>query len=150
MKNRYQLIPIISRQISEAKQTNDWDKINATLLLKRQEWVKLNLHRVPPEGSDVRKAYQFFLLEYLGLDPSEVPIVYEDEKRIIWRSYNWCPVLEVCKQRNWDTGEVCRKGWETSVQAFLEVINPKLIFSRNYDRLRPLAPYCEEQIYLRE
>ena len=87
-EERKQLIQNISKQVREAKQTNNWDKINTTLMIRRRKWVEHNLKDVKREGSDVKKAYQFFLIEYLGLDPSEVPIVYEDEKRIIWWSYN--------------------------------------------------------------
>ncbi len=150
MKEKKHLIKNLSRKIKEARQKNDWDNINSTLTLKRQKWVARNLDSVKLKGNDLQKAYQFFLIEYLGIDPIEVPIVYEDEKSIIWRSYNWCPVLEVCKQENFDTREVCEKGWEKSVQIFLEAINPKLKFSRNYNKIRPFAPYCEEQIYLQE
>ena len=99
-------------------------------------------------GSDVRRAYRLFLIEYLGLNPNEVPVVYEDETRIVWYSHNWCPVPEACQLGGYDTREICRRGYEESVQAFIKLINPELRFTRNYDKIRPYSEYCEEEFYL--
>ena len=98
--------------------------------------------------SDLRKAYEVLLITYMGIDPKEVPVVYENEKKIIWRSYNWCPIIGACQELGLDTREVCKKGWELSVQKMIEEINPKLRFGRNYPCLRPHGKYCEEYIEL--
>ncbi|MFX0125797.1 MAG: hypothetical protein ACFFAE_19400, partial [Candidatus Hodarchaeota archaeon] len=103
---------------------------------------------LPLKGSEVKKAYTLLLIEYLKIEPNEVPIVYEDERKIVWRSYNWCPVLEACKQGRFETREVCRKGWERSVQVLVKNINNNLHFSRNYEKIRPHTEYCEESIEL--
>ncbi len=58
--------------------------------------------------------------------------------------------MEACKKGNFDTREVCKKGWEKSVQEFVEEINPKIKFSRNYEKIRPHAKYCEETFELVE
>jgi len=94
----------------------------------------------------VRKAYTLFLIQYLGLSPREVPVVYEDERKIVWRSYNFCPVLEACKQLGIDTREACREAEEKPVQELISRINPNLKFSRNYEKIRPYEQYCEEMI----
>ena len=36
------------------------------------------------------------------------------------------------------------------VQIFLEQISPRIRFSRNYDRIRPYAEYCEEIMELED
>ncbi|RLF97358.1 nucleoside deaminase, partial [Thermococci archaeon] len=46
--------------------------------------------------------------------------------------------------------KVCKKGWEKSVQLLIEKINPKLRFTRNYNKIRPYTEYCEEIIELTE
>jgi hypothetical protein len=90
-----------------------------------------------------------FLLRHLGLDPAEVPVVYEDERRIVWRSFNFCSMLEACLRLGLDTRQACREGTEESVQRLIARLDPRLRFSRNYvDGIRPYAPYCEEQIEL--
>jgi len=138
----------IQEKIGRAVSADDWTKINDELTEKRNSWYAKNRGDLALEGSEVRKAYTMFLLEYLKIDPREAPIVYEDETRIVWRSINWCPVVEACERGGFDTREVCKYGWETSVQAMIEKINPKLRFSRNYDRIRPHTDYCEEEIEL--
>ncbi len=100
------------------------------------------------KGTDVRKAYTLVMLKFMKINPEEVPVVYEDEKKIVWRSYNWCPILEACKRIGVDTRNVCELGEEASVQLMIEKINPKLRFTRNYEKIRPHTDYCEEIIYL--
>jgi len=147
MEEREKTIQEILVKIKEAKEMDDWSHVNSKLLEKRLGWYEENKSNLNLQGKDARKAYTL-LIKYSGIDPREVPVVYEDERKIIWRSYNWCPVLEACKRAGFDTREVCKKGWEKSVQALIEKINPKLRFSRNYERIRPYTEYCEEIIEL--
>ena len=44
-----------------------------------------------------------FLLEHLGLDAAETPVVFEDERRIVWHSFNFCSTLEACIRLGLDT-----------------------------------------------
>ncbi len=133
--------------IAEAKKNNDWSKINTSVYKKRKEWYENNKNDLDLRGTDVRKAYNL-LLKKLEINEKEVPIIYESETKITWRSYNWCPVLEACKIGNYCTKEVCKKGWEKSTQEFIKLINPNLQFTRNYDKIRPYSQYCEESIEL--
>lgn len=137
-------------QISSAIHENDWTEFNRRLSEKRQSWYNTVGRNVMVTGSDVRRAYRLFLIEYLGLNPDEVPVVYEDETRIVWHSYNWCPVPMACHLGGYDTREVCRRGYEESVQEFVKLINPDLRFTRDYDKIRPYAEYCEEEFYLEQ
>ena len=89
------------------------------------------------------------MLGYLRLDPRTVPVVYEDDRMIIWRSANFCPTLEACRWLGLDTRVVCRAATEGAVQALIARLDPRLRFSRNYETgTRPHADYCEEQIVL--
>lgn len=137
-------------RILTAEQTGSYACINQHLSQKRVGWYEQNRGLLNLVGSDPRKAYQMVLLEYMGLDSSEVPVVYEDATKITWRSYNWCPVLVACERLGIDTRKVCKLGWEDSVQAMIRLINPNLRFSRNYDILRPHGQFCEETIELIE
>lgn len=145
-----EVVEEILEKITKAEKKEDYSLINQKLLEKSLGWFERNRDNLNLQGSDVRMAYTLLLIEYLGINPSEVPIIYEDERKIVWRSYNWCPVLEACKRAGFDTREVCRKGWELSVQALIEKINYKLRFSRTYETLRPHGEYCEEKIELIE
>lgn len=148
MEEKTQKIQEILEKIKEAKEKNNWDNINSQLLQKRLRWLEENKSDLEFQGTDVRIAYTLFLIQYLQIDPVKVPVIYENGKKILWRSYNWCPVLEACKKGEFDTREVCKKGWEQSVQGLIEKVNPKLRFSRNYKKIRPYTPYCEESIEL--
>jgi len=140
-------------RISEAERNGDYRLINERLLEKRLKWYEDNKDRLDLHGTDVRKAYTLLIVEYLGnvfgLDPIDAPVVFESKAKIVWRSYNWCPVLEACLRGHYDTKEICRNGWEQSVQALIEKINPNLLFSRNYYTLRPYGDYCEEAIEIK-
>jgi hypothetical protein len=138
---------VISK-IKNAEETGSYDFIHRELAKKRIDWYGENKNRLNIEGSDVRKAYTLLLIEYMGLIPNEVPVVYEDDRKIVWRSYNFCPVLEACNKLGLDTRKVCKKGWEKSVQELISNVNPDLKFSRSYERIRPYAEYCEETIEL--
>jgi len=130
------------------KRTGNYARICDELTQKRLRWYEENKGRLDLEGSDVRKAYALLLLRYMGLRQEEVPIVYEDEKRIVWRSRNFCPVLEACARLGLDTRDVCREAEEKPVQELISKINPRLRFSRNYEKIRPYSEYCEESIEL--
>ncbi|MBW3021814.1 hypothetical protein KY328_02760 [Candidatus Woesearchaeota archaeon] len=139
------IIEAVKQQIIEAKESDDFSKINNALCAKRLKWLEENIGSVS-ETSLLKKAYTLLLIKKMGIEPSEVPIVYEDENKITWRSYNWCPVLEACKELGLDTREVCKKGWEESVNEFVKMIDSRLRFIRNYEKIRPYAEYCEESI----
>lgn len=125
--------------------------IHQELERKRQAWWEANRDTLRLSGPLPRQAYTMFLLQHLGLDPAEVPVVYEDERKIVWRSFNFCSMLEACVRLGLDTRQVCREGSEESVGHLIARLDPRLRFSRNYvDGIRPYAPYCEETIELVE
>jgi len=148
MRDQRRRINEIVAKIRKAEGIGSYDFIHQQLLEKRLGWYEENKNRLNLEGSEVRKAYTLLLIEYLGLDPSEVPIVYEDERKIVWRSYNFCPVLEACKRLGLDTRKICKESWEKSAQELISKINSNLKFSRKYEVIRPHAEYCEEMIEL--
>jgi hypothetical protein len=125
----------------------DYTRLHAGLLAKRLAWWESHQAGLDRRGPLPRQAYTVLLLQYMGLDPTEVPVVYEDDSLIVWRSYNFCPMLEACRRLDLDTRSVCRAASHDSVQALIARLDPRLRFGRNYERgLRPYAPYCEEQI----
>lgn len=150
MQDNEKRVTEVITKLLRAQKIRSYEFINEELSEKRLRWYEENKERLDLKGSDVRKAYTLLLIEYLGLNPKEVPVVYEDELKIVWRSYNFCPVLEPCKRLGKDTREVCKKAEEKSVQELISRINPNLRFSRNYEKIRPYTDYCEETIELEE
>jgi len=119
------------------------------LLEKRIAWFKEDEDTIREElsGTDVEKAYQLLLMK-LGIDEDEAPIVSKSDERIVFHSRNFCPALEACKILGLDTAEVCRKHTEKATEGLIRMINPRLVFRRDYERLRPRSPFCEEIIAL--
>jgi hypothetical protein len=116
---------------------------------KRLGWLQENLGNLPRTADPVFDGYRLFYEFYLGVSvPEDGEIIEKSEHRIVTRWWNKCPTLEVCQMLGLDTREICKAAYHQPVQEFLEQINPKLRFERNYDRLRPYTAYCEEIIVL--
>ena len=140
----------VARQVEQLRAcAGDYGQFSADRVQKWLAWWEANRQRLDLSGPLPRQAYTLVLLVYMGLDPREVPVVYEDDRTIIWRSTNSCPTLEACHRLGRDTRIVCRGATEAAVQALIARLDPRLCFARNYAAgLRPYADYCEEQITL--
>ena len=62
---------------------------------------------------------------------------------------NFCPYLEACQRLEIDTRFICKEVGEPSIKSFFNAINPKLNFSRDYEKIRPYADYCLEFLELK-
>ena len=118
------------------------------LLRKRIIWFEDNLHLVTKlVGNDLEKAYRLLLLK-LDITEDQAPIVRNNKNAIVFHSKNFCPSLEACKVLGLDTRIICRVVFERPVDTLIKRLNPHLCFSRNYNKIRPHALYCEEIISL--
>jgi hypothetical protein len=132
--------------------------INAALALlercaidRRLAWIERSLDALELTGDPVQDAYRVFYEVYLGVSaPEDGEIVAQSATRMVTRWWNACPLLDACVKLGLDTREICRKTYEQPVQVMFSKIDPRLKFARNYDRIRPHAPYCEEIIALDE
>ncbi|WP_309493172.1 hypothetical protein [Candidatus Hecatella orcuttiae] len=134
------------KEIAEWKNRN-WKILESQVLNKRLTWFRKNKSMLKLEGTDVEKAFELLLLK-IGINRDEVKIVKKSQHRIVFRSYNFCPILEACRLLGFDTREVCREAYEKSTEDFIRQVNPNLKFKRNYDKIRPYAQFCEEIIEL--
>ncbi len=126
----------------------DYRKVQEELKQKRLAWWETNKDRMNLAGSLPRQAFMVVLFGYMGIRLRDIQIVYEDERKIIWHSFNFCPILEACKRLGLDTRIICKETNEESVQDFISCLSPKLRFSRSYEKIRPYAVYCEETFEL--
>jgi tRNA(Arg) A34 adenosine deaminase TadA len=113
---------------------------------KRIEWyltTKPHLAGAEP----LRRAYEL-ILRKLDIEETEAPIIKEDGHRIVFHSMNYCPTLEACRILQLDTRRVCKLYNENATQELIRQIDPRLTFTRNYNKLRPYTEYCEEVIAL--
>jgi len=130
-----------------AAEISGWDDAGRALLERRVEWFEKNEKRIRGrlKGTEVEKAYQLLLMK-LGITQEEAPIVEESNSKIVFHSMNLCPALDACEILGLDTRDVCKRHSEMATDGLIKKINSSLGFSRNYQRLRPHTPYCEEVI----
>ena len=118
------------------------------LSAKRLQWFAGQCRPICSDSGDLIKcAYEVFLKK-LGIEASEAPVTHRDENSLVLHSMNFCPTLEACRILDMDTRFVCRHLTEIPTTELLRQIHPGLRFTRNYEMLRPHAPYCEEIITL--
>jgi hypothetical protein len=118
---------------------------------KRLSWLKAHPIKLNGVRDPVGEAYRMFFQCYLGVSvPDDGEIVERSEAMLVMRWWNHCPTLEACNKFNLDTRDVCLKVYHKPVQELFSRIHPCLLFVRNYDEIRPHAPYCEEMIVFRE
>jgi len=126
-------------------------RLESCVVEKRLAWLDGNLERLSDPGAPVADGYRLFFEIYLGLSPpGDGVIVEQTERKIVTRWWNRCSTLDACLELGLDTREICKKAYHQPVQEFLSRVHPKLRFERNYEALRPYAPYCEEIIILEE
>jgi len=137
-----------SKEVGVEKALTEW---SGRIIERRLAWLEKNKDCFTRlQGTEVRKGFQLVLFEYMGISPEEVTIIEETETRITWQAHDFCPYFEAIKALGMDTRMVCKYATETPVQALLNVLNPRLRFSRNYQNVRPYTDYCEETIELIE
>jgi len=120
------------------------------LSAKRVAWFAENCRSFSDEKKDALDAgYRVFLAK-LGIRKDQAPVVSRDRNRLVLHSTNYCPTLEACRILDLDTRFVCRYLTEKPTTELLRQVNPKLRFTRNYEKLRPYSDFCEEMILLEE
>lgn len=100
------------------------------------------------ELPDEEKAWRIICFDHMKINPEHSKMTRISPTKIRIDSYNFCPWLEACLKLGLDTRYVCKGMGEPSVQKICEMINPNLKFSRNYEKIRPYAPFCEEYFEL--
>lgn len=99
---------------------------------------------------DHEKACRIIVYDHMKIkqdENSRIELVTNDF--LILYSANFCPYLEACKLLGMDTVEVCRDIGEQSIQALAQLVNPMIVFGRDYDHLRPNKDFCWEYFMLR-
>ena len=122
--------------------------LNEDSIRRRTAWFTENSDRFTFLSDDPVRAAYALLLARFGITAEEAPIIFGDETRIIFHSQNFCPTLEACKRLGLDTRHVCKRLNEDATNRLIQLIDPRLRFSRNYEHLRPYSPFCEEMISL--
>ena len=125
----------------------EWRRMEEELVLRRRAWFQLHRAELGSIGGDgLEKAYRVLLLK-LGVSEEQAPIVERTATRLVFHSRNPCPSLQACLEAGLDTRLVCRKLFERPAAELVRCVDPALSFRRNYERIRPYCPFCEEIIF---
>lgn len=143
---------LIQREIERLQGANEaaLDALNEDSVQRRTTWF--NEHRAEFDylaGDPLEAGYRLLLARF-GITSELAPVIERTEQRIVFHSQNFCPTLEACRRLGLDTRLVCKRLNERATEVLIKLANPRLTFSRNYDCLRPYAPYCEETITLKD
>lgn len=138
----------VCREVERLRFADDkkLSELNEDSVSRRTAWYQENKQYFGFISEDLLNSGYRLLLERFRITPDEAPIIHRAEDRIVFHSMNFCPTLEACKILGLDTRHVCKKMNEKSTEILLKQIDQSLRFSRNYDKLRPYAEYCEEMI----
>ena len=118
------------------------------LSARRSNWFSEHQSHLNTDSNNViESAYHLFTTR-LCISKEDAPVIRKDKRKLILHSRNFCPTLEACKILKLDTRFVCRHLTEKPTTDLLRRLHPKLRFTRNYEKLRPHSPYCEEMIIL--
>ncbi|HBE80661.1 MAG TPA: nucleoside deaminase [Firmicutes bacterium] len=122
------------------------DALNEDSICRRTKWFQANRHRFHFITDDLLGSGYQLLLERFHITAAEAPVIKKTDQEIVFHSMNFCPTLEACRILALDTRYICKRLNETSTDCLLKQIDPRLNFSRNYDKLRPYSEYCEEMV----
>lgn len=111
-------------------------------------WCEENREKLAPRGSLIDHAFNIYYFSYLTLDPRTVEIIEKTERGIVCRWRSFCEVLKAYKLLELDTRIICKKAYKKHANVLLKEIDPRLRFTRNYDRIRLYTDFCEEIIEL--
>ncbi|MEN6419447.1 MAG: hypothetical protein ABFC73_11065 [Clostridiaceae bacterium] len=141
---------LIQREIDRLQNADEaaLDALNEDSVLRRTSWFNEVCASFDFLSGDPLEAGYRLLLARFGISPAEAPVVERTEQNIVFHSKNFCPTLEACRRLGLDTRLVCKRLNERATDALVKLVHPRLTFSRNYECLRPHAPYCEEMITL--
>lgn len=138
----------VRAEIEKLRNANDTvlDELNTDSINRRVRWYKENHEKFEFINDDILGSGYKLLINRFNISEAEAPVIVQSDREIVFHSRNFCPTLEACKILGLDTRIVCKKLNENSTDVLIKQINPRLKFSRNYDKLRPYTDYCEEMI----
>ncbi|MEM0025366.1 MAG: hypothetical protein QXZ48_00130 [Zestosphaera sp.] len=90
-----------------------------------------------------------FYYRFLRLKKEYVEVVKITNEELVTISRNPCPILRLTMFLGLDTRYTCKLVSEPVCKYVLKRVNPKLVFERDYDYIRPYRDGCMERIYLK-
>ncbi|MGB9806697.1 MAG: hypothetical protein ACPLRT_08085, partial [Thermoproteota archaeon] len=103
----------------------------------------------PRKAKSMKDVLDLFYLDFLRVNRKDIEVVKLDDRELITRCKNPCPILKLSILLNVDTKVACRVVSEPVCKYVLRKLNSQLVFERNYSHIRPYSESCEERISLK-
>lgn len=103
----------------------------------------------PRKAETMNELLDLFYYKFLRLEKKHVEVVRISDDELVTISRNPCPLLRLTLFLGLDTRYTCKLISEPVCRYVLKRVNPKLVFERNYDYIRPYKDGCMERIYLK-
>ncbi len=103
----------------------------------------------PRKAETMSELLDLFYYKFLRLEKKHVEVVRISGDELVTICRNPCPILRLTQFLGLDTRYTCRLISEPVCRYVLKRVDPKLIFERNYDYIRPYKDGCMERIYLK-
>lgn len=142
----------VRAEIEKLRNANDkiLNELNTDSVNRRIKWFKENHEKFDFINNDILGSAYKLLLNRFNITENDAPVIATTDEEIVFHSKNFCPTLEACRILGLDTRIICKKLNENATDTLIKQIDPRLKFSRNYEKLRPYTEYCEEMIGIEE
>lgn len=110
--------------------------------LKAIVWILTRKKKI----DDMREILIYFYYDFLNIDKKDIEIKKLTNNELVTEARNPCPILSIALRLNIDTKIICKKASEPVCKFFLRQLNPRLVFLRDYNEIRPYADFCKERI----
>lgn len=128
------------------------EALKEIITIRRVNWMKDNLEEMLAKYKGLKpevQAYNIVFFDHMKINKEHSKMKRLSPTKIRIESHNFCPYLQACKKLELDTRYICKEIGEPAIQKMIKIINPKLVFSRDYENIRPYnGSYCEEFIEL--
>jgi len=140
----------VRREVSRLRNTDDkrLAELDTDSKVARLRWFKETRDTFDFIDHDTLYSGYRLLLERFHITDQQAPVIARSERKLVFHSKNFCPTLEACRILGLDTRTICKRLNETATDALVKQVDPRLRFSRNYEKIRPFEDYCEEMITL--
>lgn len=151
---REKIIQRVTEEVNRLRPIKDGiegalEKARNEIINRRLERFERNKDKLKNNESIIEKAYELILEYDMGIDLRFSRIVEKKNNFWLIHSFNYCPILMACELLTLPTTFICKELYEPSIQEVCKLIDKNLMFTRNYNKIRPDYNYCEEMFLLK-
>ena len=137
----------VAKEIGEEKALEILSDVQTQM---EKGWFEENASKLDLSGPPLLAAYRLIFEDKLGRSHSEIKIMEESEKRIVHHYDLPCSILDACLKLGLDTKKICKALHQKSVNTLMQLVDPRLRFDRDYEKIRPYVDYCVEIFWVEE